>query len=144
MIYLDASCLLKLLLEEPDSEAVRLAVTREPAVVVSALAELETAGQLRAGWLAGRYREARYRSYVSRLGSFRDIDPFQFRPLAGVLFRTALRQDRDAGQVHCRTLDRLHLAAMEELGLRRLMTTDRPQAAAARALRFEVLSPGPG
>ena len=28
MIYLDSSCLLKLLLEEPESEAVRQAVTR--------------------------------------------------------------------------------------------------------------------
>ena len=53
MIYLDTSCLLKLMLEEPESEAVRLAVDREAEVIVSALAELETAVQLRAGWLAG-------------------------------------------------------------------------------------------
>ena len=37
MIYLDSSCLLKLLLEEPESEAVRQAVTREDDVIVSAL-----------------------------------------------------------------------------------------------------------
>lgn len=64
MIYLDTSCLLKLMLEEPESEAVRMAVTREPEVIVSALTELETAVQLHAGWLAGKYRERRYRALV--------------------------------------------------------------------------------
>ena len=53
MIYLDTSCLLKLMLEERESEAVRMAVVRESEVIVSALTELETAVQLRAGWLAG-------------------------------------------------------------------------------------------
>jgi hypothetical protein len=41
-----------------------------------------------------------------------------------------------------RTLDRLHLAAMEELGLHRLMTHDGPQAKAAAARGYAVLSPG--
>lgn len=142
MIYLDTSCLLKLLLEEPESEAVRMAVARESEVVVSALTQLETAVQLRAGWLAGEYRERRYRAYLGRVNVFRETDPFGFRPLAGSLFATALRQDREARRVHCRTLDRLHLAAMEELGLRRLMTTDTAQAAGGKALGFEVVSPG--
>ena len=142
MIYLDTSCLLKLMLEEPESEAVRIAVAREPQVIVSALTELETAVQLRAGWLAGAYRERRYRAYVGRLNVFRATDPFRFRPLAGSLFQTALRQDREARKVHCRTLDRLHLAAMAELGLQRLMTTDTAQAAGGKALGFEVVSPG--
>ncbi len=95
MIYLDTSCLLKLMLEEPESEAVRMAVARESEVIVSALTELEATVQLRAGWRAGEYRERRYRAYVGRLNSFRDTDPFRFRPLAGSLFQTALRQDRD-------------------------------------------------
>lgn len=142
MIYLDTSCLLKLLLEEPESEAVRQAVARESEAIVSALAELETAVQLRAGWLAGEYRERRYRAYLGRLNAFRETDPFQFRPLAGSLFQTALRQDRDARRIHCRTLDRLHLAAMEELGLQRLMTNDAAEAAGAKALGYEVVSPG--
>jgi uncharacterized protein len=142
VIYLDTSCLLKLLLEEPESGAVRLAVAREAEVIVSALTELETAVQLRAGWLSGEYRERRYRAYVDRLNAFHEIDPFNFRPLAASLFPTALRQDRDSRKIHCRTLDRLHLAAMEELGLRRLMTNDLAEAAGARALGFEVVSPG--
>jgi predicted nucleic acid-binding protein len=142
MIYLDTSCLLKLLLDEPESEAVRLTVASESEVIVSALTELEAQVQLRAGWLAGEYRERRYRSYLRQLSAFRDIDPFRFRPLAGSLFQTAMRQDRNAARTHCRTLDRLHLAAIEDLGLRRLMTHDVAEAAGAKALGFEVVSPG--
>src|SRR2546430_2984668 len=74
----------KLLLEEPESEAVRMAVAGESEVIVSALTELETAVRLRAGWLGGEYRERRYRAYVGRLNVFRDTDPLRFRPLAGV------------------------------------------------------------
>ena len=142
MIYLDTSCLLKLLLEEPESEAVRIAVAREADVIVSSLVELEASMELRAGWLGGEFRQPRYRAYLGRLRAFRTMDPFRFRPLPGALFTTALRQAAGAGRVHCRTLDRLHLAAMEELGVRRLMTNDSSEAAGARALGFEVISPG--
>ena len=94
MIYLDTSCLLKLLLDEPESEAVRLAVAGESEVIVSALTELEAVVRLRAGWLAGEYRERRYRAYLRQLSVFRDTDPFRFRPLTGSLFQTAMRQDK--------------------------------------------------
>jgi len=43
MIYLDTSCLLKLLRDEPESAEVRRAVNAEDEVVVSSLTELETA-----------------------------------------------------------------------------------------------------
>jgi len=43
--------------------------------------------------------------------------------------------------VHCRTLDRLHLATMEALGLRRLLTSDETQARAGLVRGFEVLRP---
>ena len=42
---------------------------------------------------------------------------------------------------HIRTVDRLHLAAMQELEVSRLMTHDLALAQAARALGYEVLSP---
>ena len=142
MIYLDSSCLLKLLLSEPESEAVRQAVAREGDVVVSALTELETAVQLRAGRLGAVFGERRYRAYLGQLKQFRQLDPFRFSPLPGEIFQTALRQIQTGGQPHCRSLDRLHLAAMEALGLRRLMTNDAAQATGARGLGFEVLTPG--
>ena len=51
------------------------------------------------------------------------------------------QQIRGARTFHCRTVDRLHLAAMDELGLRRLLTNDKAQAAAAAALGFTVITP---
>ena len=143
MIYVDTSCLLKLLLEETDSEAVRQAVAVEDAVVLSVLVELETKVQLRAGWRGGRLRSGRYRAYVAQLDAFRKTDPFRFVTLPGTVFLTAIQQHQSTRSPHVRTLDQLHLAAMAELRLRRLMTTDAAQAAGARALGFDVTIPVP-
>ena len=48
---------------------------------------------------------------------------------------------RIAGGFHCRSIDPLHLAAMEELGLKRLMTHDVRQAKAAVEGGFQVIRP---
>jgi predicted nucleic acid-binding protein len=142
VVYLDTSALLKLLWREPESQAVRTRVAAEDAVVVSSLVELETEVQLKAAWLGGRYREAQWRRFRAKLTELRDLEPFHFRTLPGSLFPTALRQHEAAGRSHGRTLDRLHLAAMAELDLDRLMTNDDVQAEAARVLGFEVVTPG--
>jgi predicted nucleic acid-binding protein len=142
MIYLDTSCLLKLLWEEPESADVRNAVDAEAQVVVSSLTELETEVQLKAATVGGEIRTSQLRQYQARLAAMRNFDPFHFRPLPAAVFSTALRQHRRPQAVYCRTLDRLHLAAMEELNLTRLITLDEIQAKAARALDYEVLRPG--
>jgi len=141
VFYLDSSALLKLLWHEPESDAVREHVAREDLVIVSSLAELETRVQLTAAWLAGRYGKARRDRFRAKLAEFRTTDPFRFRPLPGSVFETALRQHAASGRTHCRTLDRLHLAAMTELDVTRLMTHDAVQAQAARVLGFEVVTP---
>ena len=141
MFYLDSSALLKLLWHEPESDAVREHVAREDLVIVSSLAELETRVQLTAAWLAGRYGKARRDRFRAKLAEFRTTDPFRFRPLPGSVFETALRQHAASSRTHCRTLDRLHLAAMTELDVTRLMTHDAVQAQAARVLGFEVVTP---
>ena len=142
MLYIDTSSLLKLLLPETESPAVQAAVAAEDRIVLSTLTELETEVQLRAAWLGGRFTRSRYRGLTERLRLMSQRDPFMIRPLPGTIFQVALRQHRERQEPHVRTLDRLHLAAMEELGLRRLMTHDVPQAGAARALGYAVLSPG--
>ena len=142
MIYIDSSALLKLFWQEPESDAVRDHVGREDVVIVSTLTELETERQLTAGWLAGRYGKRRRERYRAKLAEFRATDPFRFRSLPGSVFETALRLHATAGRTHCRTLDRLHLAAMTELEATRLLTHDTVQARAARALGFAVLIPG--
>ena len=141
MLYIDSSSLLKTMWEEPESDAVRVAIAGEAQVVVSTLTELETEVQLRAKWLGGVTPKVRYDAYRAKLASFRRTSPFQFRELSGAVFQLGILQ-HVSGRWHGRTLDRLHLAAMSELGLRRLLTNDSKQAAAARALGYDVLSPG--
>jgi len=142
MIYLDTSCLLKLLREEPESAEVRSAVDAEDEVVVSSLTELETEVQLKAAALGGEIRTSQWRQYQVRLNALRNLDPFHFRYLPATVFSTALRQHRHPQAAYCRSLDRLHLAAMEELKLTRLLTLDQIQGKAAEALDYKVLYPG--
>ena len=141
MIYLDSSSLLKLLWNEPETTAVVEAIRREPAVVVSVLAELETLIQLKAAFLAGEYTKPQWRRLETQLALLHNQPPYEFRTLPGTLFQTALRQHRNAGDGYCRSLDRLHLAAMEELHLTRLLTNDSRQARTAAAAGFEVVQP---
>ena len=140
-VYLDSSSLLKTLWEEPESQAVREAIAREDQVVVSTLVELETEVQLRAKRLGGALTKARYTAYRTALQSFRNIAPFEFRDLPGAVFRRAVDEHLSRPTLHCRTLDRLHMASMGELGLRRLMTNDKKQATAAGAMGYDVVVP---
>jgi len=142
MIYLDTSCLLKLLREEPESAAVRSAIVEEDTVVVSSLTELEAEVQLKAAVAGGGIRASQWRQYQAKLSGMRNFDPFHFRQLPASVFSTALKRHRHPQAFYCRTLDRLHLAAMEELKARRLMTLDRVQASAAAALDYEAILPG--
>jgi uncharacterized protein len=144
MIYLDTSCLLKLLREEPESAEVRRAVNAEDEVVVSSLTELETEVQLKAAAVGGEIRTSQLRQYQARLAGMRNVDSFHFRHLPAAVFQTALRQHRHPQAAYYRSLDRLHLAAMEELKQTRLMTLDEKQAEAAEALGHKVVRPGRG
>ena len=133
---------MKVFRPEPESPEVLKAISREAEVAVSALAELEVMVQLKADYLAGNLTRSGWRQLEARFSVLRHQAPYEFRALPAALFRTALRQHRDAGEVHCRSIDRLHLAAMEELGLKRLMTHDVRQAKAAVEAGFEVVRPG--
>jgi len=142
MIYLDSSSLLKLLWNEPESSTTIDALAEENAVVISVLAEMETLVQLKAAYLGGDYALPQLRRFEGQLAAFRNQPPYEFRTLPGTVFQTALRQHRNSGDIHCRALDRLHLAAMEELKVFRLMTHDQGQAKAAIEAGFEVARPG--
>lgn len=142
MIYLDSSSLLKLLWNEPESSAVVDAIGDENEIVVSVLAEMETLVQLQAAYLGGDYTLPQLRRFEAQFAILRNQPPYEFRTLPGTVFQTALRQHRNSVDMHCRALDRLHLAAMEELKVSRLMTNDEAQAKAAVASGFEVVRPG--
>jgi hypothetical protein len=142
MLYADTSCLLKVLRPEPLSEAVWKAINEEGPVIVSVLAELETLVRLKGDWSGGVLTRNQWRQTEARLGLLKSWSPFEFRTLPAALFQTALRQHRNSGNKQCRSLDRLHLAALEELKVSRLMTHDDAQAKAAIEVGFEVIRPG--
>lgn len=139
--YIDTSCLLKLLLPEPESAVVAAAVDDEGELVVSSLADLEVRSQLLALRRGGALRFPDFRAATRRFDELLQLEPFHFSALGGDVFDTAVAQVKQRGAVHCRTLDRLHLAAMHVLGIPRLLTTDRQQARAARSLGLTVVMP---
>jgi hypothetical protein len=133
---------MKLLRTEASSPAVRAAIAIEEMVVVSVLAELETLVQLKVFWTGGSLTQPQWRRLEAELGLLRNQPPFEFRALPSAVFPTALRQHRNSNDLHCRSLDRLHLAALEELNVSRLMTHDEQQAKAAAEAGFQVVRPG--
>jgi predicted nucleic acid-binding protein len=142
VIYLDTSSLLKLVWQERETDAVTDLINREPVVLVSSLVELESHIQLSAAYFRGRYSKAKLVRLQAELHRLLQSDPFERRSLSGAVFDLAQKQHRQSEKrTFCRTLDRLHLAAMQELGLSRLITNDLQQAEAARALGFNVVVP---
>ena len=141
MIYIDTSSLLKLIWQEAESAAVRLAVSREEMVVLSSLVLLEAEVRTRARCLEHGMTKIAQGKLLKAVRDLQERPPIAFRELSGTVFSTAMRQTRDTTGVHLRTLDRLHLAAMEELGARRIMTHDARLANAARELGFVVSQP---
>ena len=141
MIYVDTSSLLKLVITDDFSAATDLAIFAETAVILSTLTEMEARVQLRGLLLGGRVSRTNAIRLRDKLLEIICQSPFQQRDLSASVFNVALAQN-DASQIHCRSLDRIHLAAMSEMGIKRLMTHDDRQANAARELGYAVLMPG--
>jgi predicted nucleic acid-binding protein len=141
-LYLDTSCLLKLFFAEPESARTAALVARERRVVVSSLARLEALVQIQARVAGGLLRGRKAASLLGVIDGTLARAPYDVVMAPGGIDRIAEQQILPMTRsVHCRTLDRLHLAAMQAFGLRRIFTNDDTQARAALALGFEVLSP---
>ena len=141
-LYLDASCLLKLLFPEPETPRVMQLIAAEQQVVVSTLARLETFVQIHGRGSGGLLKPAAVRSLVARLEALLGQDPYEMVHTPPTVIDVAEEHLRRLPrEAHCPTLDRLHLASMEAFNLRRLLTNDDAQARAARALGFTVIVP---
>ncbi len=138
-VYIDTSCLLKLLFPEPESAAVAQRIAGEATVVVSSLTRVEAEQQIASRRAGGKLTAARERKVRGALADLLTMAPFQSERLSGVVWDVALAQVLRVKEP-CRTLDRLHLAAMEGLGLKRLLTHDVRQAAAAAELGIELVA----
>jgi predicted nucleic acid-binding protein len=141
MIYIDTSSLLKLVITDDFSAAVEAFVANEDKVIVSTLTELEAHVQVRAESRSGKAKARKMRTSLRDLAEILDSFPFVTRQLSGAIIPKAIVQHKKSS-VHCRSLDRLHLAAMAELGVSRLMTHDVRQADGARELGYKVVMPG--
>ena len=141
-LYIDTSCLLKIIFPEPESARVSTLCAAESRVVVSSLSKLEAAVQINAR-LAGKSltktSAARIRAKLDSILAMAPFEVVVFPPVAVEAAESQVSLDRRP--IHCRTLDRLHLATMEMLGLTRILTNDDIQARAAAALGYDVLFP---
>jgi len=141
-LYVDTSCLLKLFFDEPETERTIELVAREDRVVVSSLARLEAVIQIQARTTARMLSSSTAARLVARMDTVLQRDPYDLVATPATIFEAAEEQVLPlARSTCCRTLDRLHLGAMQALRLRRLLTNDDGQARAAKAIGFSVAMP---
>jgi predicted nucleic acid-binding protein len=142
-LYCDTSSLLKTLFLEPESARVAAIIAAEPRVVVSTLTRLEARVRIAARLTGGAVSKSTATKLVRRMEADLAAPPFEIVSLPPAVAEAAEEQVVFAkAAVHCRSLDRLHLAVMHLLGLNRILTSDLAQARAARSLGFVVVAPG--
>ena len=105
-VYLETSCLLKLVLDEPDSPAVEAALEGETDIMVATLARLEAESVLLAMRLGGELSKRQLTVAKETLDHLLARPPFRPVRLPADICEAALRQLAEP-RSHCRTLDRL-------------------------------------
>jgi uncharacterized protein len=126
-VYMDSSALVKLVVREPESAALRRYLRRRPRRVSCALARVEVVRAVRS---QGEAAHTRARALLERLSLLRLDDS---------LLDTAAQLDGPS----LRSLDANHLAAAQALGaeLEGVVTYDVRMQAAANGLGLPVASP---
>ena len=141
-LYLDTSCLLKVFFPEPETATTVALIAQESHVVISSLACLEALVHIHGRVAAKMLSAAAARRLIERFDQILQAEPYELVPCPPSIIEIAETQVRPAVKsAYCRTLDRLHLAAMQALGVHRLLTNDETQARAARGLGFETTLP---
>lgn len=125
--YLDSSALVKLVVREPESDALASYLEAHPQRVSCALARVEVVRAVRPH---GPAAAARARRLLARLGLLRLDDAL-------------LDAAADIEAIALRSLDAIHLAAARTLGdeLRSLVTYDARMASAAAELTLPTAQP---
>jgi predicted nucleic acid-binding protein len=125
--YLDSSAIVKLVVAEPESAALRRYLRRRRPVVSSALARTEV---IRALAFEGEEGLSRGRAVLARIDLLRVND--RVLDAAGLL-----------GPAEVRSLDAIHLATAQQLGsdLGQIVTYDARMTEAARHLELRAAAP---
>lgn len=132
-LYLDTSCLLKMFFSEPETDWVLAQIEQEDRVVVSDLTRLEMLTQVHARVEGGSLRRSRAKAMIEHLDEMLTREPFELVAFTTSSLEAAEQETRQLAKGrHCRTLDRLHLALLQEQGIKRLLTTDEAQERASR------------
>ena len=142
MTYVDTSTLLKLFCGRIERELAHNGMHGLGDIHLSSIAYMECHVQLKARLLGGLCNFRHYQAQTSQLDQMKTAKPFFYRTVPGAVFERGVQQARDPAGVYLRSMDCLHLAAMEELGAGRLLTNDLRQAEAARKMGFGVTVPG--
>jgi len=132
-LYLDTSCLLKLFFPEPESATVARKSPQKSMSSFPRLAHLELRVQIQGRVAGGTLSAKSATALLSVVDRTLAESPTKSRKHPAMSTRRSRPTPALGRSVHCRTLDRLHLAAMEALGLRRLLTNDEIQGRAAKA-----------
>ena len=141
-LYLDTSCLLKVFFPEPETAATVALIAQESHVIVSSLARLEALVHIHGRVAARMLSGPAARRLIARSDQVLQAEPYELVPCPPGIIEIAETQVRPVVKsAYCRTLDRLHLATMQALGVHRLLTNDETQARAARGLGFEITLP---
>ena len=128
MVYLDSSAIVKLVVPEPESAALRRRLAREPDWVSSALAVVEVVRAI-------RRREATVRELEEAQELLARI---ALAPVDDSILGVAARMDPTA----LRSLDAIHVATAQSLfGLEAFVTYDVRQLAAAVVAGLPAISP---
>ena len=141
-LYLDTSCLLKVLFPEPETARTLELIASEERVIVSSLGKIEALTHLH-GRVAGRHlSRGTARRLARRLDGLLHTAPYDLMTSLVTIYELAADQLASfSPRGYCRNLDRLHLATMEALRVRRVLTNDDTQARAAEGMGFSVLRP---
>jgi predicted nucleic acid-binding protein len=140
-LYLDTSCLLKAFFPEPETAATVALIARKPHVI-SSLARLAAVVHIY-GRMAARMLSATAARRLTECVDWElQEEPHELVPCPPGIIEIAETQVRAlVKSAHCRTLDRLHLATMQVLGVHRLLTNGDTQACAARGLGIKTVRP---
>jgi len=141
LTYIDTSSLLRLFAPVEQFRAIEPLISTSDVIVLSSITFMESHIQLKSRLLGGIYKQKLYEEATSRLDGYRSFDPFVYKKVPGEVFERGVLQAKAPQSLYLRSMDRLHLSAMELLGCIHLITNDIQQSDVARAMGYQVTIP---